>query len=121
MAETPPQIFVTNIGVITNACLPLFKVPAGFGGITLIEAQETFYTVGTAQLYLIDAGTVGTATGADGTLATGGGTAHTAKTPIAFAMTTPYLEEGHYLAVKESNIGSTVTISEIAITYVWGK
>ena len=123
MAEQSPQIFVTNIGVVTNAQLPLFKVPAGFGGITILGAQATFLTAGTAGLYLIDAGAAGTTT-SGGTLASYGGTAYTAKTPIAFSVssgTSAYLAEGSYLAVKEANVGTTVTVTEVAITYRFGK
>ncbi len=123
MADQSPQIFVANIGVINNAQLPLFKVPAGFGGITIIGAQATFLTAGTAALYLIDAGSAGTST-SGGTLASYGGTAYTAKTPSAFSVssgTSAYLAEGSYLAVKEANVGSTVTVTEVAITYRFGK
>lgn len=123
MADQSPSIFVTNIGVINNAQLPLFKVPAGFGGITIIGAQATFLTAGTAALYLIDAGAAGTST-SGGTLASYGGTAYAAKTPSAFSVssgTSAYIAEGSYLAVKEANVGSTVTVTEVAITYRFGK
>lgn len=116
-----PQIFVTNIGVVTNASLPLFKVPAGFGGITILGAQVTFLTAGTARLHLIDMGSAGTLT-TGGTLATSGGTAHSAKVPIAMTLqSSVYLDEGDYLAVKEDNTGTTVTVTELAITYMFGK
>lgn len=123
MADQSPQIFVANIGVVTNATLPLFKVPAGFGGITIIGAQATFLTAGTAGLYLVDTGSAGTST-SGGTLASYGGTAYTAKVPSAFSVssgTSAYLAEGSYLAVKESNVGTTVTVTELAITYRFGK
>ena len=117
-----PQVFTFNIGAISNASLPLWKVPTGFGGITIIGVQTTQYTAGTTQLYLIDMGTAGTAT-SGGTLATSG-TAHAAKTPVAWTVTSgtgAYLAEGMYLAVKEGNVGATVTITELSVTYVWGK
>jgi len=122
MAFASPQIFVTNIGIVANAQLPLFKVPAGHGGITILGAQVTTLTAGTAGLYLIDAGTAGTTTNG-GTLASYGGTAYTAKTPVAMSVsaTAPYLAEGKYLAVKEDNTGTTVTVTEVAITYKFGK
>jgi hypothetical protein len=116
-----PCVFVTNIGIVTNAQLPLFKVPTGFGGITILNAQVTTLTAGTAGLHLIDAGTAGTTTNG-GTLASYGGTAYTAKTPIAMTVgSSPYLAEGKYLAVKEDNTGTTVTVTEVAITYRFGK
>lgn len=117
-----PRIFVANIGAISNASLPLFKVPSGFGGITILGVQSTQYTAGTTQLYLIDMGAAGTTT-TGGTLATSG-TAHAAKTPVAWTVTSgtgAYLAEGSYLAVKEGNVGTTVTITEVAITYIFGK
>jgi hypothetical protein len=121
MADQNPQIFVANIGAITNANLPIFKCPAGYGGLTILAVQSTQLTAGTTQLYLIDMGAAGTTTNG-GTLATSG-TAHAAKVPVAWTVsaTTPYLAEGSYLAVKEGNIGTTVTVTEVAITYKWGK
>ena len=115
--------FVANVGVINNAILPLFKVASGHGGITVIEAEVTMLTAGTAALYLVDAGTAGTST-SGGTLATYGGTAYTAKTPIAMTIssgTSAYISAGNYLAVKEANTGSTVTVTQVAVKYRMGK
>lgn len=120
MAEQSPNILVANIGALTNASLPIFKVPAGFGGLTILGVQSTQLTAGTTQLYLIDMGSAGTLT-TGGTLATSG-TAHAAKTPVAWTVaSSPYLSEGSYLAVKEGNVGTTVTVTEVAITFKWGK
>ena len=121
MADQNIHTIVTNVGIFTNALMPLWKVPAGFGGVTILGCQVMMYTAGTAQLYLVDGGAAGTTTNG-GTLATSGGTAHTAKTPIAMSVASaPYLAEGSYLTVKENNVGSTVTITQVAITYKWGK
>ena len=119
--DNSPQLMVVNIGAITNASLPLLKCPTGFGGITVLQVQSTFLTAGTTQLYLIDMGSAGTATNG-GTLATSG-TTHAAKTPVVWTVSTstPYLAEGSYLAVKEGNIGTTVTVTEVAIAYKYGK
>ena len=115
-----PQVMIVNIGALTNASLPIWKVPAGFGGVTIVGVQSTQLTAGTTQLYLIDMGTAGTAT-TGGTLATSG-TAHAAKVPVAWTVaSSPYLAEGSYLAVKEGNVGTTVTVTEVAITYMFGK
>ena len=121
MSTQSPNIFVANICAVTNASLPLFKVPAGFGGLTVLGVQSTQLTAGTTQLYLIDMGSAGTAT-TGGTLATSG-TAHAAKTPVAWTVSTstPYIAEGSYLAVKEGNVGTTVTVTEVAVTFKWGK
>lgn len=121
MADQLLNAMVVNIGVINNALLPVWKVPAGYGGITIVAMQETFLTAGTAQLYLVDGGTAGTSTNG-GTLATGGGTAHSAKTPVVGSVaSSAYLGEGSYLTIKEGNVGSTVTVTEVAITFKWGK
>lgn len=122
-ANQNPQTVVTNIGVVANALLPLFRAPSGFGGITIIDCTVTFLTAGTAGLYLVDTGTAGTAT-SGGTLATRGGTAHTAKTPIAMTITAgtgSYLANNAYLAIKEDNTGTTVTVTQVAVTYRFGK
>jgi hypothetical protein len=117
-----PRVFIANIGAISNASLPLFKIPAGFGGATILSVQSTQLTAGTTQLYLIDMGTAGTAT-TGGTLATSG-TPHAAKVPVAWTVTSgtgAYIAEGNYLAVKEGNVGTTVTVTEVAVWYVLGK
>jgi hypothetical protein len=64
-------------------------------------------------------GTAGTSV--VGTIATGGGTAHAAKTPIAATVNTAFVDEGKYIGIKESNVGSTVTVTEVAISFAWGK
>lgn len=121
MADQSPVTIVVSTGVLTNAILPVFKVPTGFGGITILQAQVSTLTAGTMGLYLVDAGSAGTST-TGGTLATRGGTAHTAKTPIAMTVaSSPYLAEGSYLGIKEDNTGTTVTVTEVAITYRFGK
>lgn len=123
MAIHNPVIFATNIEILTNALQPLFRAPTGWGGITLVDATVMFQTAGSASLYLVDAGTAGTST-TGGTLATYGGTAYTAKTPIAMSIssgTSAYLAEGRYLAVKEANNGTTVDITQVAIAYRHGK
>jgi len=123
MAEQLPQLYGMNVGIVTNGLHPLFKVPAGFGGITLLEAQITFEAAGTAGLYLINAGAVGTSTGADGTLATYGGTTYTAHTPSAMTVstTTPYIGAGSYVAVKENNTGASSGTTTVSIAYKFGK
>ena len=63
--------FVTvsnNIGALTNDFRPLFKVPAGFGGITVLEASYITETAGTSLVQIVDLGTAGTAVAASGTV-----------------------------------------------------
>ena len=120
MSDQNPVVMVVNIGAVTNANLPIFKCPTGYGGITILQVQSTQLTAGTTQLYLIDMGAAGTTTNG-GTLATSG-TAHAAKVPVTWTIgSTPYLAEGSYLAVKEGNVGTTVTVTEVAIIYKFGK
>jgi len=122
MAEQSPLLYGQNVGIVTNGLHPLFKVPAAYGGITLIEAQITFEAAGTAGLYLINAGAVGTSTGSDGTLATYGGTTYTAHTPSAMTMaSSPYIGAGSYVAVKEDNTGASSGTTTISIAYRFGK
>jgi hypothetical protein len=122
MAEKHPQTHAVNVGIVTNAISPIFQVPTGSGGITITEAWVSMETAGTAGLYLINAGAVGTATGAAGTLATYGGTAYTAKTPIEMTVASaPYIGEGSFVAVKEDNTGASIGTTVVSFTYFYGK
>jgi len=122
MAEKIVHTVVANVGIVTNGLMPLFKVPAGFGGITLLNASVTFEAAGTAQLYLINAGAVGTSTGANGTLATGSGTTYAALTPGSMTVaSSPYIGAGSYVAVKESNVGASSGTTLVELSYVYGK
>jgi len=122
MAEKHPQTNVVNVGIVSNGLMPVFQVPTGSGGITITEAHVTFKAAGTAGLYLINAGAVGTATGAAGTLATYGGTAYTALTPIEMTVaSSPYIGEGSFVAVKEDNTGASSGTTLVSFTYFYGK
>jgi len=122
MAEKHPQTNVVNVGIVTNALLPIFQVPTGSGGITITEAHITFEAAGTAGLYLINAGAAGTSTGSDGTLATYGGTTYTALTPSEMTVaSSPYIGEGSFVAVKENNTGASSGTTLVSFTYFYGK
>lgn len=122
MAFDNPILFCTNVEIVTNAQQPLFRVPSGHGGITIVDATVMFYSAGTAGLHLINGGSVGTSTGADGTLASKSSAAYTAKTPQAMTVSaTPYIGAGSYVCLKEDNSGTTVDITQVAICYKWGK
>ena len=116
-----PFGLVTNVGVFTNALQPLFKVPTGFGGITLIAANVSMYTAGTAQLYIVNGGSAGTAT-SGGTAATPAGTAYVAKTPQNFTVVAAadFFDEGEWVVLKENNVGSTVTLTQVSMWFAWG-
>jgi hypothetical protein len=123
MAEQTLIPFSVNIGTLTNGLLPILKVPAGFGGLTLVSAQTGMLIAGTAQLYLVNGGAVGTTT-SGGTAATPGGTAHSAKTPIAMSVVSTsaaYFAEGEWLTVKENNVGTCPPVTIISGFYKWGK
>lgn len=117
-----PFAIATNVGVFTNALQPLFKIPTGYGGATLIAADVSMYTAGTAQLYIVNGGSAGTAT-SGGTAATPAGTAYVAKTPQAFTVVAAqaFFDEGEWVVLKENNIGSTVTLTQVSAWFIWGK
>lgn len=122
MATSNPFGLVTNVGVFTNALQPLFQVPTGQGGITLIAADVSMYTAGTAQLYIVNGGAAGTAT-TGGTAATPAGTAYVAKTPQAFTVVSTsaaFFDEGEWIVLKENNVGSTVTLTQVSMWFKWG-
>lgn len=122
MAEQVVHTCVVNVGIVTDALLPIFQVPTGFGGITLLESHITFEEAGTAGLYLINAGAAGTSTGSDGTLANPAGTAYTALTPSEGSITsTPYIGEGSFVAVKEDSTGASSGTTVVSFTYKYGK
>jgi hypothetical protein len=113
---------VANVGVFTNALQPIFQVPAGHGGYTLVAADSSMYTAGTAQLYIVNGGAAGTSTDG-GTAATGAGTAYVAKTPQAMTITaaSAFFDEGEWIVVKEGNVGSTVTLTQVSLWLLPGK
>lgn len=117
-----PFAVMTNVGVFTNALQPLFQVPVGSGGVTLIAADVSMYTAGTAQLYIVNGGAAGTAT-TGGTAATPAGTAYVAKTPQSFTVVAAqaFFDEGEWVVLKENNIGSTVTLTQVSLWLQWGK
>lgn len=122
MAEQHPLSMVANVGIFTNALQPIFQVPAGYGGITLIAADVSMYTAGTAQLYIVNGGAAGTTT-TGGTAASPAGTAYVAKTPQAMSITaaSAFFDEGEWICVKENNVGSTVTLTQVSLHFMWGK
>ena len=122
MATSNPFAVSTNVGVFTNALQPLFKVPTGSGGVTLIAGDVSMYTAGTAQLYVVNGGSAGTAT-SGGTAATPAGTAYAAKTPQAFTVVAAqsFFDEGEWVVLKENNVGSSVTLTQVSLWFAWGK
>lgn len=118
-----PVYFSNNIGALTNDFRPVFKIPSGWGGITLVDANYVTETAGTSTVQIVDLGTAGTAVAAAGTIyATAGSAVAAAGVPVAMTeQDTAYIEEGHWVGVKENNVGTTGAISIISFAYLAGK
>lgn len=115
------NIVSCNIGALTNDFRPLFKVPSGFGGITVLGASYVTETAGTSTVELVDLGTAGTSI-AGGTLFTGGSAVAVAGIPNAMTVDDgATLSEGRWLGVKEANTGTTGAITIVTLSYVMGK
>lgn len=108
-----------NIGATSNAIRTLFKIPAGYGGVTFISANYTNPGVGTSWLTLADLGTAGTAVSK--TIASGGTAVSAAGVPAALTISSAFVDEGHWIGVVENNIGTTNAISMIDVAYLTGK
>lgn len=109
-----------NIGALSNATMPLFKVPAGYGGITVIGGQCVQRTAGTTLLYLVEMDSTGATVG--GTLGTFG-TVYAVNTPNAATITgaRSFIDAGNYIGVKEGNVGAAAAITIISLQFVNGK
>ena len=115
------NIVSCNIGALTNDFRPLFKVPTGFGGITVLGASYITETAGTSTVELVDLGTAGTSV-AGGTLFTGGSAIAVAGIPLPMTVDDgATLSEGRWLGVKEANTGTTGAITIVTLSYVCGK
>ena len=116
------NIVSCNIGALTNDFRPLFKVPAGFGGITVLGAAYITETAGTSTLQLVDLGTAGTSVASGGTIFSGGSAVAVAGVPNAMTVDdTAYLGEGHWMGVQEANTGATGAITIVTLSYFTGK
>lgn len=110
-----------NVGALSNATRAVFKVPAGYGGITIKEAYYVDGGSGTSWLQLADLGTAGTAAGT--IIAAGGTVVNTANKPNELTLTAAnvYVAEDHYIGVVEKNIGALNTVAIVNVSYIWGK
>ena len=117
------KFFSNNIGALTNDFRPLFKIPSGAGGITVTDANYVTETAGTSTVQLVDLGTAGTAVAAGGTIfASAGSAVAAAGVPVAMTeQDTAYIAEGHWVGVKEANVGTTGAITIISFSYLNGK
>ncbi len=109
-----------NIGALSNATMPLFKVPAGYGGITVVGGQCVQRTAGTTLLYLVEMDSTGaTVAGTLGTF----GTVYAVNTPNAATITgsKSFIDAGNYIGVKEGNVGAAAAITVLSFQWVNGK
>lgn len=113
-----------NIGALTNDFRPICKVPSEGGGITVLNAAYVTETAGTSHVMLVDLGTAGSAVQAGGTIfaATAGSSVAAAGVPNDLAVAdTAFIDGGHWVGVKEANVGATGAITIITFAYVMGK
>lgn len=118
------NIVATNIGALTNDFRPWFKIPAGYGGITVLEAYYTTETAGTSYVMVVDLGTAGTAVAAGGTIFTASAGSSVAAAGVANELTvadTAFIADDHWVGVKEANIGTTGAITIVQLAYLNGK
>ncbi len=108
-----------NIGALTNGQRPMFKVPTGFGGITItnVDIIAAGTSVSSPYLVYMDA-TGGTV---QGTVATLGSVAIAANVAQSFTVNTPYVGEGKWVAAKEANVGALNATCIVSVEYVLGK
>lgn len=119
-----PIAVSNNIGAISNDFRPLFKVSSGFGGITVLDASYITETAGTSRVQIVDLGTAGTAVEAGGTIfqASAGSSVAAAGIPNNLSVAdTAFIADGHWVGVKEANVGTTGAITIVTLNYVHGK
>jgi hypothetical protein len=118
------HIVTCNIGALTNDFRPVWKIPAGYGGVTILGAHYVTETAGTSLVQIVDLGTAGTAVQSSGTIfaPSAGSSVAAAGIPNTLAVAnTDYIGDGRWIGVKEGNVGATGAISIVSISYVMGK
>jgi hypothetical protein len=115
------HIVSTNIGALSNATRAIFKVPAGHGGITILEAKVVGAGAGTSWLTLNNLGAGGTASTA--IIGTGGTAISVANVPQAITLTAAnvYVDAGSYVGFVENNVGACNTVTIVDVAFKWGK
>ena len=123
MADNKFTNVSTNVGALTNDFRPWFKIPSGFGGITVLEASYVTESAGTSTVQLVDLGTAGTAVAAAGTIFGSAGSA-VAAAGVPVTMTkadTAFVADGHWVGVQEAGVGTTGAITIVTLAYAQGK
>ena len=115
------QIVSANIGALSNATRAIFKVPSGYGGITIKECKIIGAGAGTSWFTLCDLGTAGTAAGT--VIGSGGTAVSVANVPQAVTLTAAntYVAEGHYVGIVENNIGAANAVTIVSVSYLNGQ
>ena len=124
MASRDAVIVPIALGAISNATRPAFKVPStnDGGGVTIVEADGVMGGSANSQFYLVKMDPNGTAIEGTLTSATGTTAAWATNVPVAFTVNAgAYVEAGHWVGVKENNVGAGNAITVVTITYIQGK
>lgn len=119
MSEQHVEIVNVTVGAVGTVNRPLFRVPSGFGGITLLNAWIVSDSAATIVSQLANMGTaLGTAVSSVvGTLTAG---TLTANVRAAYSITTAYQAEGTWLGLNGIT-GTTGSASQFIIEYKHGK
>ena len=119
MAANEVKYVVCNIGALSNGKRPIFKIPSGYGGISVLAVNVVASAAGTTALNLVNLGTAGTAVA--GTIATKGSAVYVAGTPVAFTVADAYQDEGYWIGMEETNVGAAAAECIVSIAYLDGK
>lgn len=119
MSEQAVQINTINVGAVGTVNRTLFRVPTGYGGITLLNVWLVSDTASTIVSQLANMGTaLGTAVvSVIGTLTDGTFTANVRK---PYSISTAYQAEGTWLGLNGIS-GTIGSASSITLEYKWGK
>lgn len=109
-----------NVGALSNATRPVWKIPSGYSGVTIIGAQASLGGVGTSEIYITEMDSAGTVN--NGTVASFG-TVFATNVPKEATVTgaRSFIDAGNFVGIKENNVGAMATVSIITINYVVGK
>jgi hypothetical protein len=110
---------VLDIGALSNGVRAMFKVPAGFGGMTFVAGNIVGSAAGTSSLHLVNLGTAGTSV--SGTIATLGSSVYAAGVPKALTASSVYVAEGEWVGAYETNVGAAPAITVVSASFLMGK
>lgn len=115
------QMVSANVGALSSALRPIFKIPTGYGGIRVVGCNYTNPGTGTSWVQLVDLGTAGTAVSK--IIADCGTAVSVAAVPQKLTVTdaNAFVDEGHWIGVKEGGIGAMNAVSIVDVEYLPGK